>query len=562
MNNACFYTGCLLPNGHDGPCDHDGKWTASEVSAAINWVRPSWISRQQEAVIDFFVNASGHLVVRARAGTGKTTTIVEAVKQWLAANPGKTAVVCAFNTRIARELRKKFGLVFGVTAPEKEFEKALAILGVEVKTLHAIGFAACRRYRDGLKIEDLKKVEIARKDALARKVCGNSAPDAIVRMVAKLHTLARETTPHATNPGDLVALAIKHDCQPDEFWSKQGFGLPYVERMALAAMVLAADVKSGDTIDFSDMIFLPCRNGWLAGMWDLCVVDEAQDMTTAQLEIAVGSVNAGGRIAVVGDNRQAIYSFRGADAESLDRLKAELAAAELGLTVTYRCGRAIVAEAATLVPDFEAGEGNPEGSVESLPYANLVAAAGAGDFILSRVNAPLVEIAVKLLRSGKRARVAGKDLGKDLVTLVRKIKARTVPELLKGIEAWVTKETNRHRNAMASATNGRKKAIEAKIELVRDQADMLINLADGAKNLDEIQSRVDFLFIDDENLDGMGKDTVITCSSVHKAKGLEADRVFVLADTLRAGNIEEENIRYVAITRAKKELVYVMGLAA
>jgi superfamily I DNA/RNA helicase len=50
---------------------------------------------------------------------------------------------------------------------------------------------------------------------------------------------------------------------------------------------------------------------------------------------------------------------------------------------------------------------------------------------------------------------------------------------------------------------------------------------------------------------------MITCSSVHRAKGLEAERVFVLAKTLRTDNDEERNISYVAITRAKSSLVYV-----
>jgi superfamily I DNA/RNA helicase len=44
---------------------------------------------------------------------------------------------------------------------------------------------------------------------------------------------------------------------------------------------------------------------------------------------------------------------------------------------------------------------------------------------------------------------------------------------------------------------------------------------------------------------------------VHRAKGLEANRVFVLEFTLKGGNIEEENIQYVAITRAKQHLTMV-----
>lgn len=48
-------------------------------------------------------------------------------------------------------------------------------------------------------------------------------------------------------------------------------------------------------------------------------------------------------------------------------------------------------------------------------------------------------------------------------------------------------------------------------------------------------------------------------STVHKAKGLEADNVFILATermpNKRLGS-EENNICYVAITRAKKNLYY------
>ena len=112
---------------------------------------------------------------------------------------------------------------------------------------------------------------------------------------------------------------------------------------------------------------------------------------------------------------------------------------------------------------------------------------------------------------------------------------------------------SRHRAQLAQASNGRKVAIEAKIEAVLDQTDMMASLADGARSVVEIETRVEALFTDD----GLGAAGMITCSSVHRAKGLEADRVFILKDTLRDHNQEEQNIAYVAITRAKRTLVWV-----
>ena len=83
---------------------------------------------------------------------------------------------------------------------------------------------------------------------------------------------------------------------------------------------------------------------------------------------------------------------------------------------------------------------------------------------------------------------------------------------------------------------------------------MLSALADGCVSVSEIYSRVNTLFADSE--DGNTKGFVV-CSSVHRAKGLEADRVFVLEETVRDDNDEEANIAYVAYTRAKKHLTRV-----
>lgn len=488
-------------------------------------------STQQDAVFAAFLDTFGsNLVVRARAGTGKTTTIEEAVKRWLQANPTRSVTVCAFGKDIQLELQKRF-----VGFP------------VSVKTLHSLGLAAVKRYWPDVAVQKWGISD--RENALAERACGPTAPDPIKKLVAKLCTKGRLCAPHAMKLGDLTDVLYTFECDPDEQWAEDGYNAAYVESKALAAMELAATVKPRE-IDGADMLYLPVRNKWLRKSEDMVVVDEAQDMNACQLEIAQGICRE--RLVVVGDDRQAIFAFAGADSGSLDRLKAAYSATELPLNTTYRCGRSIVTEAQGFVADFEAGSDNPEGLVDYLSGDKLTAAAGPGDFVLSRVNAPLVSVAMSLLRAGKRTKIAGRDIGRGLVTLTRKLKATSVPDFLRKTEAWKQREATR----LQSKFKGRldSPTYQQRLDGILDQAEMLSSLADGAKNVEEVVDRIEALFTDD----GLGDLGLIVCSSVHKAKGREAGRVFILKDTLRPGQgIEEDNICYVAITRAKHTLTYV-----
>lgn len=486
-------------------------------------------SKQQKDIFRWFHGGSGNAVVRARAGTGKTTTIIEAISY-----AAETSILlCAFNKRIQQELQKR------ITNPH-----------AKAQTLHSVGYAAVRRYWEGLNIASGQDRALD----LANWVCG-TAPDAMKKLVAKLHSKGREIKPHARLLGELTELAIEFECEPDDDWRDDGFDLAWVEGKALDAMELAATRKPTDAgIDFADMIFLPVRNHWLRPEYDMVVVDEAQDMTNAQLEISTGVCK--GRICVVGDDRQAIYAFRGADADSLDRLKAELKATEFGLTTTYRCGKVIVAAAAKYVPDFQADANNPDGEERSLNSTKLAGEAAHGDFVLSRTNAPLVGTAMALIKLQKRARIAGREIGTGLKAIIAKLTkgagGRSVPEFLKRLVVWEQKSLDR-----ARAANNDDKA-----QLIADQSEVLQVLADGVVSVREIEDRIDALFTDD----GLGEKNVITCSSIHKAKGLEADRVYLLQDTFKTGRTdkqrrEEENLRYVGITRAKLSLVWVSEFA-
>jgi superfamily I DNA/RNA helicase len=460
----------------------------------------SWSDQQVQFLDHVIARPDESLIGVARAGVGKTTTALAMLRN----------------------------------VPNAE---------ITVSTLHSAGFQTIKRYWEGIRIADRSE----RADALTNAVCPIRVPDAIRRLVSQLHSKGREITPLTEDPADLVELAYKFDLIPDQEWEPQGFTVEYLADRAYAAMVRAADQRPAGGIDFADMIYLPIRNRWLTPQYDRVLVDEMQDMTVAQLLIAQGLCT--GPLYGLGDDRQAIYGFRGADTESLSRLQTELSARTLKLTRTYRCGTAIVDYARRLVPDFEAGPHNPTGEISSLSISKIVDDITPGSFILSRLNAPLVPIAMSLLRARKRTAIAGRDIGAGIKSLIRKLGTRSVPDTLAKLAAWQERETER--------------AIKAKrddrIGSIQDQADTLRSLIDGATGLQEVNARIDTLFSDDPS-----SPAVITCSSVHKAKGLEADRVYLLAETLYPrGNresIEEQNIEYVAITRARDQLILVRGL--
>jgi DNA helicase-2/ATP-dependent DNA helicase PcrA len=179
-----------------------------------------------------------------------------------------------------------------------------------------------------------------------------------------------------------------------------------------------------------------------------------------------------------------------------------------------------------------------------------------GDFVLSRTNAPLAGACLGFLRAGKRARIEGKEIGAQLAKTVRERKAKTIEELEEKIDKWAERQLAKIARRELSESDAR-----AKSDYINDQAETILVLAEGVATVQELLTRIDQLFND---TGAGGKRASIVCSSIHKAKGLEADRVFILEETLYPGGdksvVDEQNLEYVAVTRAKKTLVSVFDI--
>jgi hypothetical protein len=251
------------------------------------------------------------------------------------------------------------------------------------------------------------------------------------------------------------------------------------------------------------------------------------------------------------------------------RMQRELEATERGclhlpLTVTRRCGKAVVEEAKKIVPDFEAFETNPEGkifqhrmkiqgSLES--YHGMVE---DGDMVLCRCNAPLVSECFRFLRLGRKADIQGRKIGQGLVGTVKKMcnprdsEDVSVETLLMRLSDWLFSEQKKERT--------KRNPSDQRLINLQDRYDCLSCFTEGVKTAAEVIKKIETVFTD-ENRGG------IKLSSVHKAKGLEAKRVFILLPKeapmphpMAKSSWEQEqefNLKYVAITRAIEELVWV-----
>lgn len=486
------------------------EFSAPPLDTAKNW------SAEQNAIFEYARTGTGNLVVQARAGTGKTTTI----KAMFSQCPEAEMLYAVFNKK-----------------NQIEAQNSITDARVEIKTLHAVGYKLIRSVWSTAKPDD--DVEFDR----VEQVVSRNAPDEVAGAVRKLVGFAKNMFV-APTIDDLLDLMDCRGIEVSELFEADGWTPNRLANCAMQVLELSKQRDPAGRISFNDMVWLPVAMGWVRASYDLVVVDEAQDMNLPQLLMAIGLSR--GRIVVVGDDRQAIYGFRGAAQDGMNLMRSKLQASVLPLTITYRCPKAVVALAAEIVPDYRAAGAAPAGEVKSMGDSIILESAKIGDAILSRANAPLMPLCLQLLRRGVSARIEGRDIGKTLAAIVRKINADSVPRFIEKVAKWADRQKARCRGS---------KHFESKAAVIDDQAACLTAVAEGVSSVSEIEPRLLSLFQDS---DGFQKPAVVL-SSVHKAKGLEWNRVFLLTKTFKqsAKEGEEANIYYVAVTRAKSELVLV-----
>lgn len=465
------------------------------------------------AEFDGKVNA----IVESVAGSGKSTTLEGTVKHLPA---GRSHIVLAFNKSIAEEMKRR---------------------GINGRTFHSLTFSAVLRHKRQANVTENK---------LAQLCDANMTGDEVKMYGA----FARRLVGLARNAGigcleldtleNWQQLVEYHDLELDSEHAK-------IERALELARKLLEWSNASPLVDFDDMLYIAVRDGLMLPKFDFVLVDEAQDTNAIQRAILRKIMHAGSRLIAVGDPAQAIYGFRGADSNSMQLIADEFDCVKLPLTVSYRCPQSVVRYAQGWVSHIEAAPNAPEGKVTSLGQSWNNSAFESGDLVVCRTTKPLVTMAYSLIKARVPARIMGREIGKSLVTLVNKMNAKGLDRLVEKLQAYTSREVEK---ALA-------KRQETKAEQIQDKTEALLVIIDS---LPETERTVPALVA---AIEGLFADVraAVTLATIHKAKGLEADRVFWLnrsqCPSMRARQEwqmqQERNLCYVATTRAKVELVLI-----
>lgn len=481
-------------------------------------------SPYQEAIYDFMEAGRGDAVVNAVAGSGKTTTLIEASKRL---PTGTSSLFAAFNKSIVNELQSRLGE------------------GVVCKTLNAIGHGALYAHLGrNLSLNDKKYVDIIAE--ATEGLAGEEARE-IRQSISQLTSFAQSTLCETTDE-DLADLADRYGIDlsvsgtRDEAWFYDAtrYTLEAGERMA----------QDEHVISFNDQTWLPNKWDLACKRYDFIFVDEIQDLSRGKLELILRSRNKGARILGVGDPFQSIYGFAGADPRAWQEIIRRTDATVLPLSVCYRCPTKVVDLAQELVPEIQSAPDAPEGIVEHVTEVKFEEMVATGDLVLCRYTAPLISACIRLISQKIPARVKGRDISKALLGLAR--------EANQGHD-WIDfpnalNDTVSKKRAQLS----KQKHSEGRIQSLEDRAAGLLACyeAFSVTSFAAFTREVEDLFTDGG--------AAVELSTIHKAKGLQAKRVFILAPSKlgKGGKLDweqeqERNLKYVALTRAMSELYFV-----
>ena len=486
----------------------------------------------QEKIFDFIVHGNGNAVISAKAGSGKTSTCVTAIKL---IKPKNKVMFLAFNKSIAEELSQKL----------KDYPN------VEVRTSHGLGFAIIRKNVEGeVELDEFKyrryvKSNISELTTIDVTLTKNQLYN-YIESICALVDFARFNL--AQTAEEVKSLAVKYDVPI------------FFDECDVVIKVLEWGKTELNSIDYTDMVWLPVELSMNARFFqkDFIFIDECQDQSLMSIELFLKCFKRGTRFIAMGDEDQCINTFCGSSEEAFQYMKDYPKTTQFDLPICYRCPKTVVELAKTLVPDIKCREDAPKGDIIEKCWTSSLQ---SGDMVLCRSKAPLLKVYTKLLRKGIQCYIKGQDIGTNLKKLIEEVDIEELNTNLKSDGVFVRLYDNlfeiRNKLMESKGLDYQDATLTNYITNRYDMIKALTVLAENYTTKTELLSHIDEIF--DETREG------VILSTIHKAKGLEADNVYILCNSSMPSSLAkkeweknaEQNLIYVAYTRAKKKLGFI-----
>lgn len=553
-------TSASLPSGYSTTCNNMNISFSPSLSPAPQPlpVPSSTMTAEQSAAVLWTHQSNGNLILEAVAGSGKTFTIIEML---IAINhhfPQARCALMSFNAKVRDEL--------------KERVRNKNIRNTEVNTVHGFAFTAFKTHFGPRKPNSYKLSDLLDPLLKSFKLTYKFSPP-----ICQAVSIAKDTGMELFFPNTTAEwkkLIDYHDIS----WDDEK--LPIGSFINLCADLFRLSTQNTDKIDFSDMIWMPLKHDLMFPQFDFVFIDEAQDTNATRREVAKRMLKSNpalcpkclhngytcaehldpankGHLIAVGDRHQAIYGFTGADNDALDILKREFSAQELPLSTCFRCSKSVIRHAQSIVPHIQPRVGAIEGAVNlSMPEYNFHQNLFSQSFpdlqrsaILCRKNAPLISLAFQLLSKRIPCRIEGRDVGQELIRLCKKHSSPgdSKQKLSQSLQLHLNQQSQ--------------KLSPYKLDLLSDKITAINSILQlpFITSVTQLYQEIEQVFSDYDPT----KPPRLTLSSVHKSKGLEWPTVYLLGRnawmpsqfaTQPWMEEQEQNLIYVAITRAKETL--------
>lgn len=482
-------------------------------------------SSKQQKIFDTWNKTDKNILINAVAGSGKTTTLLELLQFCK-----YRTLFLAFNKSVQEEIQGKID--------EKGLKQGKAL------TMHSLGLSAIRKHYKKVVIKNGKNFDLI-------KLVQNKHKS-IFKYMKWEEKLKLSYT--LMDMSDIARLFLTDDINEikKHMQSMDKNFVTHKDIVSLWSSFISFREASYNSntvvIDFNDMIYLAARDKLHIPVEPYyLMVDEAQDLNLAQHKLVENLIGQGTIIKwiAVGDRNQSIYGFSGAYSSSFDKFLSMGDVEELPLDICYRCARSIIDETNEVYDVMEYGK-EDQGTVGVVTEVSEVK---EKSMIICRNTSPIIKLYFSLLGSGMPVYIKGDDI---LTSITRFLK----PYLNYTIGGTKTELAYKMDDLQKDKTDeGRMKMYIFKENYANFKA-LVANMSTDYEVVKVLLDKIKNLF--------KVKDGATMLCTIHKAKGLECDIVYILNENLIPSKFatspeqlkQEQNLKYVARSRAKKELYY------